>query len=156
MSILTRSSLREASFIILRRYLTWTVAANLVWESAQLPLYTLWTERSLAYNAFAVVHCTVGDVIIAAVALAIALGTVGTHRWPFQYFGRVLVVATIAGILYTVYSEWLNTSVRVAWSYSASMPLVPGLGTGLAPLAQWFVLPPLGLWLCRRHVAKVV
>ncbi len=30
-----------------------------------------------------------------------------------------------------------------AWSYSAAMPVIPGLGVGLVPVLQWIVLPPL-------------
>ena len=40
---------------MIRCYLLWIALANLVWESAQLPLYTIWAERSIAYNAYAVV-----------------------------------------------------------------------------------------------------
>lgn len=153
MSDVNTSKTRLVWFPMLRGYLVWTALANLAWEFVQLPLYTIWAERSLTYNAFAVVHCTAGDVLIALAALLFALVVAGTDDWPTRRFGPVLVVATVAGVGYTIYSEWLNTGVRVAWSYSQWMPVVPGLGTGLAPLAQWLVLPPLGLWLCRRRFA---
>ena len=45
-------------FPTMRSYLLWIALANLVWETAQLPLYTIWAERALAYNAFAILHCT--------------------------------------------------------------------------------------------------
>ena len=137
---------------MLRRYLLWTGIANLLWELAQLPLYTIWVERSLAYNLFAVAHCTVGDVLIAAAALILALVVVGSGEWPLRRAGQVILVATLAGVGYTIYSEWLNTGVRLTWAYSQWMPIVPGLKIGLAPFAQWVVLPPLGLWLCRRRL----
>jgi hypothetical protein len=136
---------------MLRGYLLWAVLANLGWEIIQLPLYTIWHERDLAYNVYAVLHCTAGDVIIAGATLIIALALVGGGRWPADGFGPVLLAATAGGLGYTVYSEWLNTGVRLAWAYSDWMPVVPGLGTGLAPLLQWLVLPPLGLWLIRRR-----
>jgi hypothetical protein len=49
----------------------------------------------------------------------------------------------IFGIVYTIFSEWLNVVVRAAWSYSAWMPVVPffKLRIGLAPLAQWVFAP---------------
>ena len=144
---------RDAWLVMLRAYLVWTVIAHLAWEIVQLPLYTIWTEATLAYNAFAVVHCTAGDIIIAGAALAVALMFAGRGPWPAERFGAVLVVATTTGVAYTIYSEWLNTGVRLSWAYAESMPVVPVLGTGLTPLVQWLVLPPLGLWLCRRRVA---
>ena len=140
---------------MLRAYLTWTVAAHLGWEIVQLPLYTIWTEESPAYIAYAVLHCTAGDVLIAGAALALSLVIAGRGAWPFERFWMVASMATVTGVGATIYSEWLNTSVRLAWTYTESMPVVPMLGTGLTPLAQWVFLPPLGLWLCRRRLLRL-
>ncbi len=62
----------------LRSYLASTFALNLVWETAQLPLYTIWNEGTAGSRAFAVLHCTVGDVLIALAVLAGALFVVAT------------------------------------------------------------------------------
>jgi len=137
---------------MLRAYLIWTVAAHLVWEIIQLPLYTIWTQETLANIAFAIVHCTAGDVLIAGATLALSLVVAGRIAWPFERFWPVVSLATGMGIGYTIYSEWLNTGVRLTWAYSEWMPIVPVLGTGLSPLMQWLVLPPLGLWVCRRRL----
>ncbi|MSQ72711.1 MAG: hypothetical protein EXR27_15690 [Betaproteobacteria bacterium] len=48
---------------------------------------------------------------------------------------------------YTVFSEWLNTSVLGAWTYSSLMPVIPLLGTGLSPFMQWLLVLPVALWL---------
>ena len=56
-----------------RAYLGVTAVANLMWEAFHLPLYTIWTSGSLQEQAFAVLHCTAGDVLIALAALAVAL-----------------------------------------------------------------------------------
>jgi len=55
------------------RYLAWLAGLSLVWEVAQLPLYTIWSEAPASKIAFAVAHCTAGDVLIGAAALLIAL-----------------------------------------------------------------------------------
>ena len=60
---------------IFLKYLVFTAVLNLVWEVLQLPLYTLWREDSLSAIAFAVVHCTLGDVLIAVFALVVAFVT---------------------------------------------------------------------------------
>jgi len=39
------------------------------------------------------------------------------------------------------------------WAYSEAMPHLPVLGTGLLPLLQWLVIPPLVLWFIRRQIA---
>jgi hypothetical protein len=33
------------------------------------------------------------------------------------------------------------------------MPRLPVIGTGLLPLLQWLVIPPLVLWFVRRQIA---
>lgn len=35
---------------VLRRYIAFIVGANLLWEIAQLPLYTIWSEGSVMYG----------------------------------------------------------------------------------------------------------
>ncbi len=49
----------------LRAYLLVLAGGNLVWEAAHLPLYTIWRSGTWRENAFAVVHCTGGDLLIA-------------------------------------------------------------------------------------------
>ena len=122
------------------RYLVVLAVGNLAWEFAQMPLYTLWGTGSAREIVFAAVHCTGGDVLIGGAALFGALLLFGTTAWPNSRFTVVAIAAVAAGLGYTVYSEHLNTA-RNAWSYSAFMPVLPGLGTGLAPLAQWLVVP---------------
>jgi hypothetical protein len=146
---------RATLALIVKRYLPLLAALNLVWEIAQLPLYTLWRDGSAGYIAFAVVHCTAGDVLIGAAALALALmatraGPLASWRW------REVGLATAAlGVLYTAASEWMNTSLRPAWQYSILMPTLTlgEIRIGLSPLAQWLVLPALSLFVSRRRAA---
>ncbi len=57
----------------LRRYLGVSIIANLVWEILQLPLFTLWTTGLLRQQAVAIVHCTIGDAMIAGLSRLAAL-----------------------------------------------------------------------------------
>lgn len=140
---------------MLRRYLGFVLVANLVWEMLHLPLYTLWHEGSLAEQAFAVVHCTGGDLLISLSALTATLILVGSSDWPGQRFNRVVIVASVIGVSYTVYSEWLNTLVRESWAYSELMPVIPvfDFEVGLSPIAQWLIIPPLAFWWSKRALA---
>ena len=142
--------------LITRRYLPWLAGLSLAWELAQLPLYTLWREASAGYIAFAVAHCTVGDVLIGASALLLALLVTRAgplRRWPWL---RIALIATAAGAAYTLVSEWMNTSLRQGWQYSALMPTLElgGFVIGVSPLAQWLVVPPLALYLARRSASR--
>lgn len=123
----------------------------MVWEIGQLPLYTIWYDGTVRSIVVAVLHCTVGDMVIALIMFALALALFGGKHWPHAKFLRVLIVTTIFGVLYVVFSEWLNVVSRKSWAYSDKMITLPWIGTGLAPLAQWLILPPLCLALSRRR-----
>jgi hypothetical protein len=125
----------------LRAYLVVSAAVHLIWEILQLPLYTIWTTGTAGQIAFAVLHCTAGDVLIATLSLVVALALFATGRWPAERNARVFAAAVLIGVGYTIYSEWLNTGARSSWAYSPLMPVVPVLGTGLSPILQWLVVP---------------
>ena len=105
---------------------------NLVWETAQLPLYTLWRTGTPAQIAAAVVHCTLGDMVIAIIILVVALTLFGTPAWPDEKFRRVLMAALAGGIGYTIYSEYVNTGSRASWGGESLMRTVPGSARSFA------------------------
>jgi len=140
---------RDARSLIAFGYLPWLGGLNLAWEMAQLPLYTLWSEASAGTIAFAVAHCTAGDIAIGAAALVMVL-VLGRERALAQWrWRRIAVWTALAGAAYTVFSEWSNTAILGSWAYSELMPTleVAGIEIGLSPLLQWLVLPPLALYL---------
>ena len=49
------------------------LALNGAWEFLQLPLYTIWWSEPWSRIAFALVHCTAGDLLIGASALVLAV-----------------------------------------------------------------------------------
>ena len=137
---------RDAWKWIVVRFVPPFAALNLAWETAQLPLYDVW-EREWQYQVFAVVHCTGGDVLIGLCALMLALVATragGPDTWRIR---RVTLVMIAISLAYTIFSEWMNTVWRESWAYSVWMPLIPMLGTGLSPLAQWVVIPAAALGL---------
>lgn len=131
----------------LRLYLAVSIVANLVWEFLQLPLYTLWATGTRKEQMFAVLHCTIGDAMIAGVSLLAALALFAREAWPSSGVARVYAASLGFGVVYTIFSEWLNTSVRGSWTYSDLMPVVPVIGTGLAPPMQWLLIPTLAQWI---------
>ena len=128
----------------LRRYLAASVLLHLGWEMLQLPLYTIWSQPT-GKQAFAVLHCTIGDAMIAGLSLLIALALFGQPAWPRDGARPVWIAVVTLGIGYTLYSEWLNVNVRGTWTYSELMPKIPVIGTGIAPLLQWLVVPTIAL-----------
>ncbi|UWQ20099.1 hypothetical protein [Jannaschia sp. W003] len=131
---------------VLRRYFAFSLAGHLLWEIAHIPLYTIWTDGSAGEIAFAVVHCTGGDLMIAFSALLLALFGFGDADWPRRTSSPVLLAAVLMGVGYTIFSEWLNISVREAWAYRDIMPVIPVIDAGLTPFLQWFVVPVAAYW----------
>ncbi len=138
----------------LRVYLGTTAAAHLIWEVVQLPLYTIWRTGTPRGIAFAVFHCTAGDLIIATLSLVAALVCFGGSAWPRGRFIPVVAATLVIGIGYTFYSEWLNTTVRKTWAYSELMPTLPILGTGLSPLLQWLIVPMIAFAAMRHWIRR--
>ena len=130
------------------RFLAAIAGLNLVWEIGQLPFYTLWHNGTWQEIGYAVAHCTAGDVLI---ALACATAALAITRWHWPMPGRqstLFLLGFIAlSVAYTIFSEWLNTTVRMSWAYSDLMPVLPLLGTGITPLLQWIAVPILAFWL---------
>ena len=141
----------------LRVYLLATTVLDLLWEAAHLPLYTIWTVGTPHEKAVAVLHCTMGDMLIALASLTAALVIAGDRAWPGGRRWMAVAALTLAiGLAYTGYSEYLNAEVRRSWTYSDLMPRLPVLGTGLSPVLQWLVVPTAALFWARRIASHML
>jgi len=130
-----------------------SLVLHLAWEIGQLPFYALWREAEPAFLAWAVVHCTAGDGLIALGTYAVASGLARGVDWPWRSPGRGLAALWASGLAWTVFSEWRHVYRLGSWAYAETMPTVAGIG--LAPLAQWVVVPALALWWLRKwHPAR--
>lgn len=147
--------------------LTWTPEFNVAlfafllnfpWELWQVPLF----ERMVAAPHWeAVQTCSraaAGDAVIAVVAYWVVALVVRHRGWlvvptTFRVLGFTAcgLATTIAIERLALVGLWMQ-----GWSYSPLMPVVPGLGVGLAPLVQWLVLPPLLVWLVRRQLTSTM
>jgi len=148
---------RAAWDLIALRYVPLLGLLNLLWESAQLPFYTLWREAPAPFIAYAVVHCTLGDMVIGTLALVLALIATRARALETWRWQRIALALVIPALGYTVLSEWVNTVARAGWEYSDLMPIVRfnGLAIGLSPLLQWLVIPPLALRLAATRRVRM-
>ncbi len=69
--------------------------------------------------------------------------------WPSA--GGIAMFLVI-GVVMTIVFEALATGPLQRWEYNELMPTLPILGTGVAPLLQWLLIPPLVLWIVRRQI----
>ena len=113
---------------------------NLTWEIAHVRLYTIWAAADGMSVAWALLHCSLGDVVIALAMFALAGIALRRVDWPASrpWTGGVIVV--IGATTFTAWSEWYNVYRAGNWSYTASMPMI--FGIGISPLLQWIILPP--------------
>ena len=121
---------------------------NLAWEIAHVRLYAIWAAEDGMGVARALLHCTLGDVVIALAMFALAGVVLRRADWPAArpWAGGVIVV--IGAMAFTAWSEWYNVYRAGNWSYAASMPMI--FGIGLSPLLQWLILPPAMVGAYRR------
>lgn len=109
---------RAAWRFVARGYLPRLAVMSLGWEIAHSPLYTLWRDATAEYIAFAVAHCTLGDILIGAGALLLALVILRQRalaRWQWR---RIAALTTLLAVAYTVFSEWMNVSLLRSWTYT--------------------------------------
>jgi len=140
----------------LRRYIVFVAVANLIWEFAHMPLYTIASTGTVNEILFAGFHCTGGDILIAMTSIMLALFVVGNRSWPATRIWPVLTLTVLFGVSYTIFSEWLNITIRKSWAYSDLMPVVPLIDAGLSPLLQWIIVPVAGLsWALRSNSKRL-
>ena len=113
---------------------------NFSWEIAHVRLYTIWVQADSLRIAQAVFHCSLGDVLIALAMFALAGVVLRRSDWPTSspWTGGAIVV--IGAMAFTTWSEWYNVYRAGNWGYTASMPMI--FGIGLSPLLQWLTIPP--------------
>jgi len=118
------------------------------WELAQLPLYDLSNDPDRARIVAYLLHCVLGDVLIATVLFVLTSMVLRSLDWPLAnpWRGGSLVISL--GLAYTAFSEWYNVYETKAWSYAPPMPLIGGIG--LTPMLQWIVVPALMIMTIRR------
>jgi hypothetical protein len=139
----------------LAAYLVVITTGDFAWETLHLPLYTLWRTGTPSEKVYAVLHCTGGDILIASASLFFAIVIAGDRRWPAGRYWRVAWVAIVIGLVYTMFSEWLNIVGRATWAYTEDMPVLPlfGFNLGLSPVMQWIIVPSVGFCFTRAMTA---
>ncbi len=127
---------------------------NFFWEMIQSPWYADTSQIPYQEMLIRRIHCTLGDVLILLFSFWIVGWMVRDRQWIMDFRLRHVTGFTLIGLAYTVFSEWLNVDIRSAWGYGPAMPRIPVIGTGVAPIIQWLVLPPVIARVTRRFGGK--
>lgn len=130
------------------RYLIAATVLHSAWELLHLPLYDVERFAQLWRSELFPLLCVAPDVAIAAGSLALASQR-GNDGWPVRHYTSVAAGTIIFGLAFTVLSEWVNVYLLQTWGYAQAMPMIPLLGVGLSPVAQWLAVPLASLWWAR-------
>ena len=128
---------------------------NFVWEIWHFPLFQ--SMGNLTHFE-ATIHCTLaalGDVVILLVAFWIIALTARSRSWIIHP-KTIQVTGFIAiGIVITVVIEAIAIHVLNRWQYATAMPTLPIIGTGITPIFQWLIIPPIIVSLMLRRRISV-
>ena len=116
--------------------------AHFVWEMLQVPWFIGMAD---APHGSVVGLCLRASFWLSSIAC-------GNRRWLLEGVRKPAVILVVTALVVTIVLEWLATGPMERWVYADSMPIIPLLGVGLAPVLQWLLLPPLIMWLARRHM----
>jgi hypothetical protein len=122
-----------------------------MWEWMQSPFYKDFTDNLNAIVLFRL-HCTLGDVIILFEIITILSFIKRTWKWIIDPKKIDYLLVTLMGVIYTLFSEYINVHVRQSWGYSELMPILPFIGAGLIPIMQWFILPTIIITFTKNYM----
>jgi hypothetical protein len=125
---------------------------NLAWEFWQIPFFVGMADQPHWLGVKICTQSTLGDVAILLAAFWITAIAAHTRNWVLLPRRQDLAIFLGVGIIATMLFESMATGLAGRWAYTMNMPRLPVIGTGLLPLLQWLVIPPLVLWFARRQI----
>lgn len=124
---------------------------NLPWEMWQIPLFKNMPTLAHWDGVILCTRAALGDAAIALLAFWLVAATARTRNWIRRPTGITLSAFVAIGLVVTIALEYWATQIGARWEYAEAIPQLPLLGTGLAPLLQWLLIPPLLVWLVRKQ-----
>lgn len=124
---------------------------NFFWEVVQTYFYTI-RDSPFSAMLYGWIHCTLGDVIITIGSFWLVSILSRNRRWFLRLNRLSFIGFIIVGVVYTLFSEWLNVHIFRSWGYNESMPIIPYIKVGLTPFLQWIIVPPAVILLVRHHL----
>lgn len=114
-----------------------------------MPGYAEMAERSWHGTALRCVFASLGDAALTTILCGAVTPVARRSGWRTGDTFKFHVTLAGLGVVAAVVVEEIGLGVR-RWSYTARMPLVPGLAVGMWPVIQLSLLVPLAAWLTSR------
>lgn len=125
---------------------------HFVWEMWQAPFFADMPSTAHWSGVAICSRATLGDAAMAVVAFWGAALLRRSRDWFLEPRSREVLLYLAIGLVLTLVLEWLATGPLARWSYAPEMPRLPVLGTGLLPVLQWVVVPPIALRITARQL----
>ncbi len=125
---------------------------NFVWEMWQIPFFAVTPSDPHWVGVVACTRATFGDAAISLVAFWSVATFARSRSWILDSSPSQVGIFVAVGVVITILLEFLATGPFERWAYTELMPKLPVLGTGILPLLQWILLPPLTIWFVRRQL----
>lgn len=129
-----------------------SLGLNFVWEMLQAPLYKDMLTMPRWEATWLCARASAGDAVITLAAYGGVAIAARSRAWILDSRARHVGGYVTIGLVVTIALELVNVYALERWSYAPGMPRV--LGVGLAPMAQWLIVPMLILWGIRRHLHR--
>ena len=129
--------------------LMFSFSLNLVWELAQIPLFTFEGDDNPGTIFYGIIHCTIGDALITLGIFEVISLLNKSRLWFLKWEGRYLFLYTLLGVIYTIFSEIKNVYYYERWAYNEYMPLLPLVKVGIVPVIAWLWIPILTLYIMK-------
>ncbi len=123
------------------RIFVMSVILNYPWERAQSSLYL--TKDGTAIPWWHCALASLGDGLLVLLMFWAGRAVFGNPGWFDRPGLRGYLLMAVTGLIMIIPLDWLMISRMTWWSYTADMPLMPGIGIGISPIAQMLLLPPL-------------
>ncbi len=128
------------------------VALNYPWELAHGPLFVgMDSFQAMWWHCFV---AALGDGVLVWIIHAAGRAAFQRADWFARPGLAGYAVMLGMGLALAVGVEWIAVHTLHRWTYTAQMPLIPGLGIGVTPVLQMLVLPPLIFYLAAKTVIQ--
>ncbi len=133
-----------------------STALHFGWEISQMGYYSFSVPSLAGYAAFIKEHWIVsGKDGLITVALYLLVGMlVKNAGWGKRFNRQRLMFLVVLGFLWAVGVEYHATEIAHRWAYGLSMPMIPILNVGVAPVLQMVVVPFFSIWLVRKQLSE--
>jgi hypothetical protein len=122
-----------------------SVILNYPWERAQSALYQ--AEDGSEIPWWLCFLMSLGDGLLVLLIFRAGQVVFGNPAWFDRPGLRGYLLMAVTGPAMIIPLEWIMISRMKWWSYTAQMPLLPGIAVGVSPVAQMLLLPPLIFWI---------